>query len=281
MPYFYLVFLVMFLHCAKVTAQTSPDSPQKALNAVFEKGNLMAALSGHEWRPGLNLAAAYLPVGQTISLNVTLLKGIDYVFLASGPTELTDVDLYVRDLAGKVLAEDLQEDGTPVVEFRPAASGTFQLQLHLAAGTSAEMYVALCLLRRGGRQVTEKEYRNTAAGFFMAAKKTTLPPVGMQWQKQAGAWCLFGYSLQEKDGVSLRNIRPTSGQNIFAVAGPASAKITLHLANQTGTIVAQTTEPQTFPLLRYTSPPNTTLDLRIGVERSKSHFLALLGVLHE
>ncbi len=264
-----------------MAAQEGSQSPREALNTVFEKGNLLAALSGHEWRPGLNLAAAQLSVGQSISLNVTLIKDVEYVFLASGPTEQADVDLYLRDSSGRVLAEDKEEDGTPVVEFIPETNGTYQLQLHLAAGASPEDFVALSLLRKGGRQVSELEYRSTSSGFFAAAKKLTSQGDGCHWQKKTGEWCLFGYSLQEKSGISLGGLRLSPGKAFFAAAGPEPSEIALYLANEAGQFVAKTKRPQTFPLLHYDAPSGTTLDLRVEVGRSKSHILVLVGAFEQ
>lgn len=281
MHYFYLFFFLTLLSTANLTAQSPTDGPGQALNVVFEKGNLMAALSGHEWRPGLSLAAAHLSVGQTISLNVSLLQNVEYVFLASGATEQADVDLYLRDLSGRLLAEDEEEDGTPVIEFKATATGTFQLQLHFAAGESPEAYVALSLLRKGGRQITEQDFRSISTGFFAAAQRVTSSDTGADWQKKVGEWCMFGYSLQGEEGVSLRGLQPGQGKKIFAAAGPESSEITLYLANQEGRIVAGTSRPEAFPLLSYTSPSGTILDLRVGADRSKSHILVLVGVFDQ
>jgi hypothetical protein len=278
MPYLYLTLLLTLFSCAEMTAQAIPDSPAKALNIAFEKGNLMTALSGLEWRPGLNLAAAQLTVGQTISLNVTLRKDADYVFLASGPTEQADVDLYLRDTTGKLLAEDLEQDGTPVIEFKPSASGTYQLQLHLAAGDAPESFVALSLLRRSGSQVSEQEYRSVSTGFFAAAAELTSPETGARWQQQAGEWCLFGYSLRKQSGVSLSGIHALAGQIFFAAAGLKPSEINLYLANENGEIIAETERSQPFPLLQYTSPSDSVLDLRLETKNSKPHKLVLVGV---
>lgn len=281
MRYFYLSLFFILFSGTGLIAQGAEDSPQGALDAVFKKGNLMAALSGQEWRPGLNLAAAYLSVGQTISLNVSLRKGVDYVFLASGPSEQTDVDLYLRNAAGMVLAKDQQDDGTPVVEFTAPANGTFQLQLHLAAGEAPEAYVALSLLRRRGQQLSEQNFRRISLGFFGAARKIRSSVDGADWQKKAGEWCLFGYLVREKEGITLRGLRPAPGENIFAAAtGPKPAKITLHLATEAGRIVSGTGRPTAYPVLEYTSVPGTVLDLRVGAKRSKLPALVLVGVFH-
>lgn len=280
MSHFYLSLFIVLLSCASLNAQSANDSPENALNAVFKKGNLMAALSGHEWRPGLNLAAASLAVGQTISLNVSLREGVAYVFLASGASEQTDADLYLRDPSGRILAEDQQKDGTPVVEFTAPADGTFQLQLHLAAAEHPEEYLALCLLRRGGRQVSEQQYLGISSGFFQAAKGITSTIAGANWQKNTGVWCLLGYSLTNNDGVSLRGLRPAFGNTIFAAAGPEASEISLYLASDEGRIVAGISRPEAFPLLRYDCPPGTLLDLRVEIESIKVPSLVLVGVFH-
>ena len=279
MSRFYLIFLIALLTGIEVTAQTITNSPQKALNTAFQKGSLMTALSGIEHRPGLNLAAAKLAVGQTISLNVTLLKDEDYVFLASGPTEQTDVDLYLRDATGTLITEDLQQDGTPIIEFTPSNSGTYQLQLHLAAGDVPESFVALSLLRQGGRQISEQEYQRTSNGFFAGTDELTSPDNGAAWQQRPGTWCLFGYALRSKEGISLGGVRSASGRALFTAAGPKLSEIDLYLADGAGEIAEKAERPEAFPLLQYYAPADAVLDLRVEVKSAKSHVLVLVGVL--
>ena len=279
MRYSLPIILLLLLTPVKADAQKVTSSPERALDAVFEKSNLMAALSGHEWRPGLNLAAAHLSVGQTISLNVTLLKDIEYVFLASGPSEQTDVDLYLRDPAGRILAEDQEKDGTPVIEFTSPEATTVQLQLHLAAGASESAFVALGLLLRGGRQVSEQSYRSVSSGFFDAAQGIALNDI--EWQKKAGEWCLFGYSLKDDEGISLRGLQSSAGRNVFAAAGPKTAKIDLYLANAAGNIVATTNRPQPFPTLQYKAQVEDKFDLRVRTMGVKTPLLVLVGVFHQ
>lgn len=267
---------------AESSAQQSADrGPRQTMNAVFEKSNLMTALSGYGWRPGLNLAAARLEVGRTISLNVALKAGVEYVFLASGPDELADVDLYLRDTDGRVLAEDLEDDGTPVVEFTATRTATYQLQLHLAAGESAAAYVALSILRRGGHQVIEQAYHGTTAGFFAAADRLLLPDTGARWQKQEGTWCLFGFSLQEKQGASLQNLQPNGKKTFFAAAGQKATQINLYLADDNDRIVAMTDRPEPYPLLSHQTVSNAVYDLRIETTRARTHKLVLLGVFEK
>ncbi|MEM9259195.1 MAG: glycosyltransferase N-terminal domain-containing protein, partial [Bacteroidota bacterium] len=105
-----LTLLFCCLACTCVRAQkiaidspNSSDRLQSSLSNVFEKGNLMAAISGVEWRPRLCLAAASLSTGKTITLEVALRANVSYTFLASAESENYDVDLYLRDQEGKVL----------------------------------------------------------------------------------------------------------------------------------------------------------------------------------
>ncbi|TXF86273.1 hypothetical protein FUA23_19725 [Neolewinella aurantiaca] len=274
-----LIISVTFILTENVFTQGLSDSPQRVLSNAFEKGNLMVALSDHQWRPGLNLAAAHLAIGGTVSLNVSLEEGVEYVFVASGPYEQADVDLYLRDSTGTILARDQQEDGTPVVEFRAPANGAYQLQLHLVAANEEMAYVALSLLCRRGRQIPEQDYHKVATGFFAAAHKVRASVPGIDWQKQPGEWCLFGYSLRENEGATLRKLQHPEGQKIIAAAaGPEPAEISLYLGTDDGQIVAKTQQATAYPLLDYSNPAVSDLDLRLDVERARAHILVLVGV---
>ena len=115
--YSQLLLLILLSGFNSLTAQAA-TSPRASLSAVFAKGNLMVALSGVEWRPGLTMAAARLENGATISLNLSLQPATNYVFIATTANgESTDVALYLRDSTGRVVTEDQEPDGTPVLEF--------------------------------------------------------------------------------------------------------------------------------------------------------------------
>ncbi len=280
MPSLSQILCLFALFCGQWLSAQATTSPRASLSAVFEKGNLMVALSDVEWRPGLTMAAARLENGGTISLNLTLQPATNYVFIATTANgESSDVDLYLRDSTGQVVTEDQEPDGTPVLEFSTTAGGTYQLQVHLAGGRQDAEFVALSILRGGGRSVLPQEYEKVANTFFRLASITRSNFANTSWLSQANQWCLFGYSLSENQGATLRQLRPGTGDIFFAAAGsPNLRNIDLYLADQSQRIIANDIGPGAKPIIRHKTKADANFDLRVEVEKSKGSGLLLVGI---
>lgn len=281
-----LLFLLLLLSSQLLLAQvlnggdTTQNSPRRALHVAFEKGNLMVALSGVEWRPGLNMAVASLETGKTISLNVSLQANTNYVFIAATEEEDEDTDLYLRDPSGLIISADKEPDATPIIEFRTITAGTYQLQVHLVSSRRARKFVALSLLRSRGRSILEGEYQEVATSFFNSVNDVKTAYSETQWQATPTQWCAFGYSLSENEGISLLGLQPGPGPKVIAATGSRNLrKIDLYLANEAQQIVAMDNGPDAFPLISYDSPAGASLDLRVEVERGKTPSFLLVGIL--
>jgi len=279
-----LLFFLLLWGSQLLSAQPIDDalrnSPRDALHAAFEKANLMVALSGVEWRPGLNMAVALLETGKTISLNVSLLANTNYVFIAATAEDEGDTDLYLRAPSGVVINKDKEQDATPIIEFRTDSAGTYQLQIHLVSSRHPREFVVLSLLRSAGRSILESEYREVATSFFNSVDDVKAAYSGTQWHSTPTQWCAFGYSLSENEGISLIGLRPGPGPKIIAATGGRNLRnIDLYLANEMQRIVAMDNGPDAFPLISYDCPAGGSFDLRVEVERGKIPAFLLVGIL--
>lgn len=276
------LFVLLLLLDQSLIAQ-AVISPRESLSTVFEKGNLMVALSGVEWRPGLTMAAARLETGATISLNLTLDPSTNYVFIATTANgDASDVDLYLRNSMGQLQAEDKETDGTPVLEFSTTNGGSYQLQIHLAGSNQPSEFVALSILQGGGRSILRQDYEQVANNFFRMASVTRSNFTGTNWLSKPNQWCLFGYSLHQNQGTTLRQLRPGAGDTFFAAAGsPALRNIDLYLADQSLHIIANDIGPGAKPIIRHKTKANANYDLRVEVENSKGNGLLLVGVFQK
>ena len=257
-------------------------SPEASLDRTFEKGNLMVAISAQSWRPGLCMAAARVQTGKSVSLTQSLNARKSYTFISTADQESTDVDLYLRDQDGKLITSDSETDGTPVIEFRVPETGSYQLQLHIPASDQGTNFVSLILLESGGRQILEEEYRNLTASFFASSKEIMSSYPDVRWQSTTNQWCLFGFSLDQKEGHTFQQLRMEAARYYFAAAGgPACQNIDLYLANQENEIVALDKAPDALPLLEFDSKDSQSYNLRIEVKRSSGPGFILLGLFHQ
>lgn len=277
-----ILFLALLFSSQWLIAQDAPG-PRASLSAVFEKGNLMVALSEMEWRPGLTMAAARLETGGTVSLNLSLRANTRYVFIASTASGgASDADLYLRDTAGRALAQDQEPDGTPVLEYKTTTAGTYQLQLHLAGSNLNEEFVAVNILRGGGQNLFRQEYEQVANNFFRLANVARSNFAGTHWLRQPNQWCLFGYSLGHDKGITLRNLRPGKGDTFFTAAGNSTlTNLDLYLADESLQILANDIGPGAKPIIRHKTDAVSNYDLRVEVKSSEGAGLLLVGIFQK
>lgn len=261
---------------------SQPLSPEASLDRAFEKGNLMVAISAQSWRPGLCMAAARVQTGKSVSLSLNLSARKSYTFISTADQESTDVDLYLRDQDGKLIASDSETDGTPVIEFRVPETGNYQLQLHIPASDQGTNFVSLSLLESSGRQIIEEEYRQLTAGFFASSEEIISSYPKVRWQASPNQWCLFGFSLDQKEGHTFQQLQMEAGRYYFAAAGgPTFQNIDLYLANQENEIAALDKAPDALPLLEFESKDRQSYTLRIEAKRSSGPGFILLGLFHQ
>lgn len=276
-----LLFLVL-LTGRPTYAQTpnykSPTGLPAALTATFAKADLLTALSGLTWRPGLCAAATPLRVGGHRDLALALRAGRSYAVVGSAATGGYDLDLYLRDPDGAVILADTARDDTPVLEFTAPADGRYLLQLALTAGPTPTTTAALVVLTDEGVPLSRLAFTSLTEGFFAAA-------AGMdrwRWAEPAAGWPLLGAMVPAGGGVTLTELPLAAGPNLLAAAGEREARrIDLYLADAAGRIVVGTEGPGAYPVLRYEVPRPATYDLRIEQPRGRGReaTFVLLGQL--
>lgn len=281
-----LLFCCLACTCGRAQSMANiPPSPtdrlSRCVSNVFEKGNLMAAISGVEWRPRLCLAASRIATGKTITLELALRANVNYTFLASAESENYDVDLYLRDMDGKILASDDAKDGTPIIEYQVKDDGLYQIQLQAVSGPTAYSFLALSLLCGSGGSIYETNFRETTNSFFSKGREL-MGRNNLNWQMGNHQWSIFGFSLRQEEGVTLRGLRPGQGRHtFFAVSDPEIRELNLYLANQQQRIVAQTFTPSAHPILPYSAATEDQLDLRVQVDKSRKPGFLLLGIIEQ
>src|SRR4051794_18923418 len=82
-----------------------------------------------------------------------LAAGETYAFLGGGDDDTKDVDLYLEDEKGKIVARDVEKDAIPVVQFKPKEAGKYRVVLKLAESASQSSFCAFATLRAGGFDV--------------------------------------------------------------------------------------------------------------------------------
>ena len=249
------------------------------LDGVFAKCNLMVALSGQEWRPGLCLTAAELEAGTTVSLEVQLEADESYTFIASSAQRDNDLDLYLRDGDDEIVATDDRADGTPILQFTAEEEGRYIIQLHLARSTGPAAFVGLGMLASGGRSLADADYRRVGAQFAAAAGAVRAAGGAGRFGSGANEWCVYGYLLEEGQGATISGLRLPRGPNFIAATGTDDVKdLDLYLADENLQILRRDRDPDPYPMIEYHNQRDEPILLRVEVEKASRAGLILLGL---
>ncbi|WP_116106632.1 3-deoxy-D-manno-octulosonic acid transferase [Lewinella sp. IMCC34191] len=275
-----LLFLILLLPLySPAQSWSASDRVVGTLDGVFGKCNLMVALSGKEWRPGLCMAAAELEPGASISLALYLEADTDYIFIASAETKRNDLDLYLRNGQDSLLLEDDKADGTPIMEFSPEFDGNYVIQLHLPSGKSPNTFVGLGILSSRGVPFTDLEYRKVSTQFGAAAGAVHAAGGAQRFGGGQNGWCVYGYILGEGEGATLDNLSLPLGQNFLAATGSDVVRdLDIFLADEEMRILRRDRDPDPYPMIEYDSQAPGPYILRVEVEKATDTGLILLGL---
>ena len=276
-----LRLLVLLLFTLPISAQSwsTADRFTQTLDGLYAKCNLMVAVSGTDWRPGLCLAATQLERTKTVSLEVQLRVARKYVFIASAEPGTTDLDLLVRDASGRIVGSDTESDQTPIVELTVDTAATFTVQLHYVSGEAETALVALGMLRSFGVPLADGAFREVSRQFGAAAGAVRAAGGARGFRSGPDTWCVFGYLLEEGQGATVENLRLTAGRHFFAATGPESVQdIDLYLAGSSPEILRVDRDGDAYPMLDYEVTEPGPYRLRLEVERARGASLVLLGL---
>ena len=276
-----LRLLLLLLFTLPVAAQSWPTADRftQTLDGLYAKCNLMVAVSGTDWRPGLCLAATQLERTKTVSLEVQLRVARKYVFIASAEPGTTDLDLLVRDASGRIVGSDTESDQTPIVELTVDTAATFTVQLHYVSGEAETALVALGMLRSFGVPMSDASFREVSRQFGAAAGAVRAAGGARNFRGGPDTWCVFGYLLEEGQGATVENLQLTPGRHFFAATGPKSIEdIDLYLAGASPEILRVDRDGDAYPMLDYQVTEPGPYRLRLEVERARGASLVLLGL---
>ncbi|PHI20786.1 hypothetical protein CEQ90_05335 [Lewinellaceae bacterium SD302] len=266
--------------------EVEPWSPgeymRQATDNVFEKASLMNALSEFSFSDELCLAGAILEVGATIALDVELKKGEAYTLIGGGDDDVVDLDLYVVDNNGEIVASDIEDDNTPIPDFTAAYTGRYSIRMQLISGQAPTSFVSLALLTTSGESITEEEFGKISTAFFEGGETLHQVSSGVKWHDLTNQWCLLGASLNDGQSWSMENLHLGDGEHyLYASGSDNSDNIDLSLKNVDGIISAVDEEPDEFPIMELNSSNSERYELTVTNTKSNGRSFIMIGILTE
>lgn len=107
----------------------------QGMRSVYEGATLQNFILGH------------MPKDRTDSWTIGLAANTTYTIGGVCDTDCSDLDIVVRDEAGKVVAQDELDDDVPIVELKTASAGRYTIEVKMFACAANTCYFGFGLFR--------------------------------------------------------------------------------------------------------------------------------------
>lgn len=147
----FLAALVLLLASA-AAAQGPVEYMDQALENALAKMKAIQDIDRVGFtRNHFGLLGGLFEKGQSMTQEITLSEGIQYVFLAGGDPDVVDMNIYLRDTSGAVIAKDDEPDVNPIVVYTPTTTGRYRIELKLEnSQQNRDAFCVLLILKRVG-----------------------------------------------------------------------------------------------------------------------------------
>jgi len=221
---------------------------------------------------------AYMLEGNLVTTRIPLEGGTEYAFLAGGDDDVKDLDLYVYDADGDVVAKDEAKDSNPVVVFTPKESGKFKVVMKLVSTKDKGSFCAYATLRAGGFDVPTSNLAG-AWGKLLGMCQRVYDKLGWAaFHDGDGELCLIGSIMTEGQTLTQGGIELEDRPYAFLGTADSQAQdIDIKLADTDGDIVAQDQESDATPVVLYSKGGKVALKLQDA--KSKGPTLAMAAIV--
>ncbi len=228
--------------------------------------------------PGMGLAAggpavlgAHLTERARAKMTFDLKANTPYVFLAAS-SEQEDIDLALFDPAGKLVAEDEDDDPTPVLIVNVKTSGRYTLEVR-NADDDADTFAAVAFLHEGGHALRAAFLKASFARFLATASLAGMAK-GLIFNDQ-GDWALMASMLEEGEVETYSGVDTHGRSGVALALGDADVKdLDLVHKDRNGKVVGSDKEPDANPVLEIGVTTNAQLSL-IGASVERPGLAAL------
>jgi hypothetical protein len=212
---------------------------RQAVTTVINNAVGKSAGTGFGFDDDVSVLAAYLRPGTEATFLRTFDADRTYALIGGGDGDAVDVDIYISDEAGNVIAADRDDDASPLVNFKPPATGRYRMTLRLERA-SQDSFCALVTLRTGGYNVPVANLASAVDKLIGGGAMIHARAGDATFHFENNKWSLFGTVLAPKTNVRLRNIRLERRTHVlFGVADGNGKDLDLRLEEPGGEKVAE------------------------------------------
>ena len=217
---------------------------------------------------GICLLGSYIQQGNTTALDHQLEGGRTYVFLGGGDDDVRDADLFIFDAAGRRVAQDTDNDPTPVVTFTPKFDGRYSILLRLHDCRTPAGFCALAILREGGWDIPTESVVQASSQCMISCLRFG---GRFKFHDRVNQWSLFGSVLKQGETAAMNRLDLGSGIRTFvAGADKGAGDIDLSLSDGGGA-VAKDEDPDPTPAFRAKTFQEQAYSLRLNMEKTSNN----------
>ncbi len=222
--------------------------------------------------------AGYLAVDGEIGTGIPLEAGRTYAILGGGDDDVTDLDLYLKDSAGDVVARDVEKDSHPVIVFTPKEDGRYRVTMKLAGCQAKASFCAYATLRDGAFDVPASNLATSYTRLITLCTAIDKKLGSAAFFDGEGELALVGTILKEEEALTQSGIDLGDDRYVFCAAADArAADLDLKLLDSDDAVVESDTANDATPILSYSM--GGTVKLKITNARSTGATLAMAAIL--
>lgn len=222
---------------------------------------------------------AYLEEGKQVgAATIPLTGGTEYAFIGGGDDDVQDMDLYLLDADGDVVAKDDAKDSNPVVVFTPKEDGKYKVVMKLVDGKARGSFVAYALLRKGGYDVPAKNLKAAWERLLGMCEKINDKLGWAAFHDGDNELCVIGSIMKEGETLTQGGIDLEDRPYAFVGAADGQANdIDITVTDGDNEVLAKDTENDAIPLVLYTK--GGTVKLKLSDVKSNGATLCMAAVV--
>ena len=285
-----LLYLSLFLaFSASLFAQEEEFPAGIYMEQTFEdlsgKLALYAESDGWGWRSDLCFAGAIIDLGETIALNLYLDAGTQYSFIGGGDEDITTLDLYLVNSEREVVASDVLDDRTPIVDFTPTVSGIYSLRMQLVGCDVGASFVGVALLKKNGPGFSATHYETAYSNLMENSANINSVSSGVYYYAEYNQWSTFGFWLSPTQSATVENLAMgvgTATQWLVSGCQESLTDVNMYLMGEAGNTIKSDVAPDNYPLFSNSSLSDTeNYGIKVEAKSGSEAGLIFVSILSE
>lgn len=222
---------------------------------------------------------AYLEEGKQVgAATIPLTGGTEYAFIGGGDDDVKDMDIYLTDADGDIVAKDTENDSNPVVVFTPKEDGKYKVVMKLVSTKAKGSFVAYALLRKGGYDVPTKNLKAAWERLLGMCEKINDKLGWAAFHDGADELCVIGSIMKPGETLTQGGIDLEDRPYAFVGAADGQAEdIDISVTDGDNEVLAKDQENDAIPLVLYTK--GGTVKVKLTDVKSNGATLAMCAVV--